>query len=118
VRLKNRDALNAAIDSYLADRTSADWIERLNAAGVPCGMINTVDKVFADPRLPTSASCRISTRGMRAGFCTWSASRVARSHAEPPRRTSPGAGSAHPGGLARVRLLRRRDRGLREHKVI
>ena len=50
-RLKNRDALNAAIDSYLADRTSADWIERLNKAGVPCGMINTIDQVFADPQV-------------------------------------------------------------------
>ena len=50
-RPKNRDALNAAIDSYLADRTSADWIERLNTAGVPCGMINTIDKVFADPQV-------------------------------------------------------------------
>jgi TatD DNase family protein len=35
----------------LADRTSAEWIERLNAAGVPCGMINTIDKVFADPQV-------------------------------------------------------------------
>jgi crotonobetainyl-CoA:carnitine CoA-transferase CaiB-like acyl-CoA transferase len=50
-RLKNRDALNAAIDSYLADRTSAEWIARLNAAGVPCGMINSIDKVFADPQV-------------------------------------------------------------------
>jgi crotonobetainyl-CoA:carnitine CoA-transferase CaiB-like acyl-CoA transferase len=50
-RLKNRDALNAAIDRHLADRTSADWVERLNAAGVPCGPINTIDKVFADPQV-------------------------------------------------------------------
>ena len=53
-RLKNRDALNAAIDSYLADRTSAEWIERLNAAGVPCGMINAIDKMFADPQVAAS----------------------------------------------------------------
>jgi formyl-CoA transferase len=26
-------------------------IERLNAAGVPCGPINTIDKVFADPQV-------------------------------------------------------------------
>jgi formyl-CoA transferase len=50
-RLKNRDALNAAIDTYLADRTSAEWIERLNKAGVPCGMINAIDQVFADPQV-------------------------------------------------------------------
>jgi formyl-CoA transferase len=50
-RLKNRDALNAAIDGYLADRTSAEWIERLNAAGVPCGPIYTIDKMFDDPQV-------------------------------------------------------------------
>jgi formyl-CoA transferase len=50
-RLKNRDALNAAIDGYLADRTSAEWIEQLNAAGVPCGPIYTIDKMFDDPQV-------------------------------------------------------------------
>src|SRR5262249_52089417 len=50
-RLKHRDALNAAIDAYLAHRTSAQWIERLNAVGVPCGAINAMDEVFADPQV-------------------------------------------------------------------
>jgi crotonobetainyl-CoA:carnitine CoA-transferase CaiB-like acyl-CoA transferase len=50
-RSKNRDALNAALNTYLADRTSAEWVERLNTAGVPCGPIYTVDKVFADPQV-------------------------------------------------------------------
>ncbi|MBX9592515.1 MAG: CoA transferase [Hyphomonadaceae bacterium] len=50
-RSRNRNALNAAIDSYLADRTSAEWVERLNAAGVPCGPIYTIDKVFSDPQV-------------------------------------------------------------------
>ena len=50
-RSKNRNALNAAIDSHLADHTSAEWVERLNAAGVPCGPIYTIDKVFSDPQV-------------------------------------------------------------------
>jgi crotonobetainyl-CoA:carnitine CoA-transferase CaiB-like acyl-CoA transferase len=50
-RLENRDVLNAAIDAHLAHRTSADWIERLNAAGVPTGAINSIDQVFADPQV-------------------------------------------------------------------
>jgi crotonobetainyl-CoA:carnitine CoA-transferase CaiB-like acyl-CoA transferase len=50
-RSKHRDALNAEIESHLQDRTSAEWIERLNAAGVPCGPIYSIDKVFADPQV-------------------------------------------------------------------
>ena len=50
-RSKHRDALNAEIQSYIARRTSAEWIERLNEAGVPCGPIYAVDQVFADPQV-------------------------------------------------------------------
>jgi crotonobetainyl-CoA:carnitine CoA-transferase CaiB-like acyl-CoA transferase len=50
-RSKHRDALNAAIGRYLADRTSAEWVEILNKAGVPSGPINRVDEVFADPQV-------------------------------------------------------------------
>ena len=32
-------------------RTSADWIERLNEAGVPCGPIYSIDQMFADPQV-------------------------------------------------------------------
>jgi crotonobetainyl-CoA:carnitine CoA-transferase CaiB-like acyl-CoA transferase len=51
LRSKNRDALNAEIDSYMAGRTSAEWIERLNKAGVPCGPIYSIDQVFDDPQV-------------------------------------------------------------------
>jgi crotonobetainyl-CoA:carnitine CoA-transferase CaiB-like acyl-CoA transferase len=50
-RSKNRDALNTALNTYLADRTSAEWVDILNKAGVPSGPIYTVDKVFADPQV-------------------------------------------------------------------
>src|SRR5262249_41378851 len=51
LRLKNRDALNAEIDKQLSRRSSADWVERMNAAGVPCGPIYSIDQVFADPQV-------------------------------------------------------------------
>ncbi len=51
LRSKNRDAVNAEIDRYLAGRTSAEWVERLNAAGVPTGPIYSIDQVFADPQV-------------------------------------------------------------------
>jgi len=51
LRSKNRKAVNAEIDTYLAGRTSAEWVEILNKAGVPCGPIYSVDQVFADPQV-------------------------------------------------------------------
>lgn len=50
-RSENRDALNAEIDGFTATRTTADWVERLNAAGVPCGPIYSIDQVFSDPQV-------------------------------------------------------------------
>ena len=50
-RAKNRDALNAEMNATLAKRNSAEWIEALNAAGVPCGPIYRMDQVFADPQV-------------------------------------------------------------------
>jgi len=50
-RSKNRDALNDLIGTHTPKRTSADWVERFNKAGVPCGPIYTVDQVYADPQV-------------------------------------------------------------------
>jgi formyl-CoA transferase len=50
-RSDNRDALNAEIDRHLAGASGAEWIERLNRAGVPCGPIYAIDEVFADPQV-------------------------------------------------------------------
>jgi formyl-CoA transferase len=58
VRLRNRDRLNAEIEAITRGRTSAEWIERLNAAGVPCGPIYRIDEVFADPQVQHIAIAR------------------------------------------------------------
>ncbi len=50
-RVAHREALTAAIATAMAARTSAQWIAALDAVGVPCGPINTVDQVFADPHV-------------------------------------------------------------------
>ena len=50
-RSDNRDALNALIEAITVNRTSADWIERLNAAGVPSGPIYKMNEVFEDPQV-------------------------------------------------------------------
>jgi formyl-CoA transferase len=50
-RSKNRDALGAEIDDYLTDATSAEWVDRLNKAGVPSGPIYSIDQVFGDAQV-------------------------------------------------------------------
>ncbi|MBM3959895.1 MAG: CoA transferase [SAR202 cluster bacterium] len=51
LRSENRKALNAAIAKVTSTRESAHWIELLNEAGCPCGPINSMDQVFADPQV-------------------------------------------------------------------
>ena len=50
-RSKNRDALNARI-SVLTEKKSTDtWVRELNAAGVPCGPIYSIDQMFEDDQV-------------------------------------------------------------------
>jgi formyl-CoA transferase len=50
-RSKNRKALNAEINKYTEKKTSEEWVKELNAAGVPCGPIYSIDQVFADAQV-------------------------------------------------------------------
>ncbi len=50
-RLQHREALTAEIESVLAAQDVAEWVERLNAAGVPCGPVLDLQQVFADPQV-------------------------------------------------------------------
>ena len=51
LRSKNRAACNAEIAKRLAAKTSAEWVELFNRAGVPAGPIYTIDQTFADPQV-------------------------------------------------------------------
>ncbi len=51
LRVANRAAINAAIEARLLTGTTAHWIEKLNAAGVPCGRVMGLSEVFADPQV-------------------------------------------------------------------
>jgi crotonobetainyl-CoA:carnitine CoA-transferase CaiB-like acyl-CoA transferase len=50
-RLQNREACNEALQANLHGKTSNEWVEALNAAGVPCGPIYSIDQVFDDPQV-------------------------------------------------------------------
>jgi len=49
-RVGNRETLIALLKPVMASRANADWIVALEAANVPCGPINRIDQVFADPQ--------------------------------------------------------------------
>jgi glutaryl-CoA transferase len=48
-RVANREALDVAIAQALKGGKTAGWIEKLRAAGVPCGPINSVGEALNDP---------------------------------------------------------------------
>jgi len=51
LRLENQQALKEAISAALAERTSAECLTILRAAGLPCGPINTIEDVVNDPQV-------------------------------------------------------------------
>ena len=56
-RVEHRATLIPLLNKLTIRRTTADWIARLEAVAVPCGPINTLADVFADPQ--------VQARGLR-----------------------------------------------------
>ncbi|MFC3624857.1 CaiB/BaiF CoA transferase family protein [Vogesella amnigena] len=50
-RVRNRNELVPQLAAAFLARTRDEWLKLLDAAGVPCGPINTVDEAFADPQI-------------------------------------------------------------------
>ena len=50
-RHEHATELASIIEGVTERRTTADWIEALTAVGVPCGRLNDLAAVFADPHL-------------------------------------------------------------------
>lgn len=51
LRHKNRIKLVNVIEEKTRQRTSAEWVEAFNKAGVPCGPIYRMNEVFSDPQV-------------------------------------------------------------------
>jgi crotonobetainyl-CoA:carnitine CoA-transferase CaiB-like acyl-CoA transferase len=49
-RLKNRLALAGELEKIFARRTTADWLARLEAVGVPAGPVLNVSEMHEDPQ--------------------------------------------------------------------
>jgi formyl-CoA transferase len=50
-RSDNRDALNERLDVLTRKKSSAEWVQILNDAGVPCGPIYDINEMFDDPQV-------------------------------------------------------------------
>jgi CoA:oxalate CoA-transferase len=51
LRCINRPAMVKAIEEITRTKPISHWIDRLNAAGVPCSPLNTIDQLFDHPQL-------------------------------------------------------------------
>ncbi len=59
-RLANVEDLRRVLGEIVATRATDDWVSALEAVKVPCGPVNTIDRVFADPQ--------VQARGMAIGI--------------------------------------------------
>jgi len=50
-RVTNYDAVRSFIAERLRSQPRHHWIDRLNAAGVPCGSVRNLQELFADPQI-------------------------------------------------------------------
>jgi CoA:oxalate CoA-transferase len=51
LRVQNQQALKEELSAVLAERTAAEWLTVLRAAGLPCGPINAIEDVVNDPQV-------------------------------------------------------------------
>ena len=51
LRLKNQPKLQDEIEAVLSTKTTAQWIEILSKAGIPCGPINNIAQALAHPQV-------------------------------------------------------------------
>lgn len=59
-RVEHRAELIPLLVEPMKARTTAEWVEAFEAAAVPCGPINTIDQVFANPQ--------VLARGLQIGL--------------------------------------------------
>jgi formyl-CoA transferase/CoA:oxalate CoA-transferase len=53
-RVAEREALMEIVEPILVGRRTADWVTDLRAADIPCGPVNTVGEILADPAVVDS----------------------------------------------------------------
>ncbi len=87
-RVRVRDTLIALLKPVLAAHSTSQWIARLEAANVPCGPINRIDQVFADPQA-MARELTVSMAHSAAGSIDLVASPLRLSKTPPEYRNAP-----------------------------
>ena len=87
-RVANRESVVALLQPVFATRSTAQWIDALEAANVPCGPINRVDQVFSDPQA-IARSLTITMQHAAAGAMQLVASPLRLSRTPPEYRSAP-----------------------------
>ncbi|MGD0864252.1 MAG: CaiB/BaiF CoA-transferase family protein [Rhizomicrobium sp.] len=117
-RVGNREIIVDLLKPVLASRTTADWIARLEAADVPCGPINTIGEVFADPQA-IARGLTISMAHAAAGPLDLVASPIRLTKTPPEYRSAPPILGQHTDdvlngvlGLSPIEIEKLRSRGV------
>ena len=53
LRTQNYEVLEPILNEAMKAKTTQEWLEELEQAEIPCGPVNTIDKVAADPQIQT-----------------------------------------------------------------
>ena len=75
-RVENRAEITRILAEIFAKRTTRDWVEALEAAGVPNGPINNLEQVFEEPQA-IARGLKIELDHPLAGRSRWSRARCA-----------------------------------------
>jgi formyl-CoA transferase len=54
-RVENRTELVPIVAARMLSKKAEEWLHLLEEAGIPCGPINTLDRVFSDPQVKARA---------------------------------------------------------------
>jgi formyl-CoA transferase len=87
-RIRNREALIPELERMIATRTQQQWIDGMEAAGVPCGPINDLKQVFENPQV-RARGLRIDIEREDAGPVALVANPVKASRTPPAYRLPP-----------------------------
>jgi CoA:oxalate CoA-transferase len=103
LRTQHHVPLKAELERALAAHEAAHWIERLERAGIPCGPINDVSAVLADPHV-RARNMIVSCDDPQMGKLEMAGNPIKLSDVDDPptRRPAPGLDADRPAILAEL----------------